>query len=243
MWEIQSESPLLALCNTPIDTHSIVNARFQNWPGVGEVAKELARVLSMSSNSIDEINALVRKVSRCHHSVMLRGGEGSTASKLDLCMNINWVRYMRKNSKGFRQAEKITAEALKILTRGAKKRTGERVPRMIKSWHLIVTFPGSERQPLHMDNGDDPHWYATVAFPLISPLHGGHTSFPRSFTGMLTEDEIDTWSDLMPVYCSTDKPVLFGGDTVHFGEANKSIETRIGLFAVLYSDYDVNSIS
>ena len=99
-------------------------------------------------------------------------------------------------------------------------------------WHVVVTYPGSEAQLPHTDAGDE-ETYATFLLNLHSPPLSGSTAFLINGDGT-PPDEVE---NVEPRHF--EHPVLYAGDVLHYGEANRGDEPRIS-FMVTITDEDVD---
>ena len=136
----------------------------------------------------------------------VRGGGASLPSmdKVDLPLSSTWEQQTRALLPG------VFAKIDGAIEHARRLRGGTNA-----FWHLLVTYAGSKTQCFHEDNGDDPT-FTTVLVDLhgdVDPARGG-TEFlsaasGRSFAG--------------------GPCVVFAGDAVHRGLANRSSCPRASL--------------
>ncbi len=122
--------------------------------------------------------------------------------KIDLALSNEWFEGVREGLPG------VAAHIERVITDARRMRGGRNT-----FWHLLITYPGSKDQDVHMDNADDGS-YSTLIFDLHDDAdeRRGGTMF------CIDDAEVRGGS------CS-----LFSGDAEHFGLANRSQQPRVSI--------------
>lgn len=94
-------------------------------------------------------------------------------------------------------------------------------------WHVQMVYPGSNDQPLHMDDTEDDRGarcYYTYIVPLVDNPRAGGTHFPK----------------LNNTFSTYGGAVLFDGTVEHAGMGNRSQQVRYFIYAAIYTGTDEN---
>ena len=156
MYHVIHESPLLATAARIGDAgavHAVMHARITSWwPSIDAIVEALrpdAPNEPTTAHNLFELERTASELSPYILRVTPRGGEGEmpTTDKLDLRLSEDWVHSMAQACPAFTAVQDAVRDAC-LLTGGENT-----------FWHLILTYPGSQRQPTHMDNGDDENMF------------------------------------------------------------------------------------